>query len=119
MTFQDLVNAAPLISEKATKVEGVLAIFGIAFALGTMLYIVYFVFEYIYNEHKRRKTAPWIPIMKARTDGDLEKDLKKLRNDSRLPNSYLSTKTESLTEQYDMVNDFMRICYKRKIKELK
>ena len=116
-TFEYLIYASPQISDKLIGLEEILVISTLVFVFAAIPYGVYTVFEYFINEHKRRSLAPWIVVMEAQTDEQLKKDLGKLISDHRLPSSYFEAKTENLDDRYNMVDDFMRICRKRKIKE--
>ncbi len=117
ITFNDLVQASPQISDKLLGIKEIALLAVCVFIAALIIYSICAVFECIYAERQRRKNAPWIPIMEAQSDELLKKDLDKLVSDSRLPTSYRRIKLKNLDEQYKMVDDFMRIIRKRKIKE--
>lgn len=116
ITFDDLANAAPQISEKLLTPMNYLHIGILVFCFAVVLYLVYALIEYLHTEHKRRLSAPWIPIMEDLEDRQLQDALNYLVTHSKLPTSFYYAKAKSLDEAYDMVDDFMRICRKRGIK---
>ena len=116
ITFQNLVNISPQISDKLIDLKIAAGITAIVIVAAIFVYLFISVYNYIQDEHIRRKTAPWISIMKSQPNSQLSKDLGKLHKDSRLPNSYMGAIAEDLDERYKMVDDFVRICRKRKIK---
>lgn len=117
ITFQVLVNAAPQISDKLLGPKEYLIFFGIALLLGMFLYSVYVTVKYIFDESKKRKVSQKILSMMSQTNQQLSRDLWKLKNDPRLPTSYFGVKPKNLDERYKMVDDFMKICKRRNIKE--
>lgn len=116
ITIQDLASAAPLVSEKLMGLKEVAILLLMTVMLGYIGSLFMRLYDYLKDYYRKRRNVPWLPIMKAQSDKRLARDLWKIYQPGGLPISYKGIRSKTIKERHWMVEDFIKICRKRKIK---